>query len=757
MAAAHVLLLALRLRREKIATRSLRDRVASVANCVGLRRNISLFRMPKAISPMAFGILRPSVGLPPGFEAKFSVAEQEAVLAHELAHLVAMDPLWFLLADFASALLWWHPLVWWMRRSLHASAELTADEATALVSDGPGALAKCLVSLGKEMTAARGLSWVGINGGFRSKLGKRVERLVRMSGGAKRPSAGWLGAVARIAITILVVPAIVLLIGSFQSAQGQKQDTWRDQFEESWRQSPASVLLLAKRDDEPKSKATNAVENAKLLYELGKLDEAEAILNKVVEDDPSNHRARYYLDLIKEARTMDRWRKMVQERKDQASPIPNATAMTNLVHSDDARQRILSKLENITLNEASYDLPLKEVLVQLQKESQKLDPEGKGVNFMINPKMDSNGVLAPTNNTGAETVGAVATPQHDIGDEVTIRIIPPLKDLRLVNVLDAITMVANKPIRYTVTDYAVVFSPKPAAQDQDQQLLTKTYRVDPKIFVERLKLIVAKTNSTSDARQMIKDYFIAAGIDLSSPKNVFFNDRLGVLLVRASASDLEIIQQAVVLLNWTPPQLIIEARFVELSQEESRSFKLYHVFPMPGTSAAGSTINISSSAATVFSTSIDPLTSGLSGMPIPTPPVVGIMSDAEFRKTINVIEQSTGADILTAPKVTTESGRQAHIGVSDGDKGLSLDVVPEVGPDGFSIQTTAIPSIKTGDQTWQCSASHKIWDGQTLVIVGETTNQPPGEKRVRMVFVTPRIIDPAGNLVHTGDELQEKH
>ncbi len=156
MAAAQVLLLALRVRREKIAGSSLPERVLQVAKSVGLRRKVCLLRMPETISPMAFGVLRPSIGLPPGFETRFSGAEQDAVLAHELAHLAAMDLMWFLLADFASAMLWWHPLAWWARRSLHVSSELAADEATAVVPDGPGSLAKCLVALGKEMTAGRG-------------------------------------------------------------------------------------------------------------------------------------------------------------------------------------------------------------------------------------------------------------------------------------------------------------------------------------------------------------------------------------------------------------------------------------------------------------------------------------------------------------------------------------------------------------------------------------------------------------------------
>jgi beta-lactamase regulating signal transducer with metallopeptidase domain len=783
MAAAQVLLLMLRWRREKITDPSLHDRVEHVAKCVGLRRKVSLLRMPQAISPMAFGILRPTLGLPPGFETKLSATEQDAVLAHELAHLAALDPIWFLLGDFVCALLWWHPMAWWTRRSLHGAAELAADEATALVPEGPSALAKCLVSLGKEMTAARGWGWVGINGGFRSNLGKRVERLMQMSSGARRQLAGWLGVAARIAMTILVVPTIVLLFGSFQSVHAQREDSWQYQFEESWRQSPARVLLLARRDDDPKPYVTNEVEsakalhesgregepaaevnqteiqNAKLLYEMGKYDEAEAILRQVKKDDASYRAARYYLDLIKEARYVG-----------QTSPIPNATALANLNYTTKTRQRILSKLENIKLDRVSYDLPLKKVLLLLFKESQRLDPDGFGVNFMIIP---------------------------DIGDAVTIRISPPLNNLLLIDVLNAIVMGADRPIGYTVNDYAVIFGP---SQPQDQ-LLTKTFRVDPNTFMQSLKKlvrtggnsansnagagtqidddarrpgdghddlggpvippthlkIVTKTNSTLEAHQMVRDYFAACGLDLSPPKNIFFNDRLGVLLVRASAQDLEIVQEAIEMLNMARRQLIIEAKFVELSQEETGRLGLD--WDLGSTLTNNGAIGLR--GGTAPSSQGPRSTSNQSGIflepgALGASTVNGVMSDAESRIFINRIEQRTGADILTLPKITTESGRQAHVGVSDGHKGPTIDVIAEVGPDGFSIQTTAIASINTGHKPWQISASSKVWDGQTMVFSEMRTNQPSGASEETLVLVTLRIIDPAGNPVHSDEEISKR-
>src|SRR6185503_14478821 len=98
--------------------------------------------------PIAFGIFHPGISLPPNFSEKFSIAQQEAMLAHELAHLAAGDPLWQLLADLSVALFWWHPAAWWARHQLRMACEGAADEASLLIENGPHALAECLVTLG---------------------------------------------------------------------------------------------------------------------------------------------------------------------------------------------------------------------------------------------------------------------------------------------------------------------------------------------------------------------------------------------------------------------------------------------------------------------------------------------------------------------------------------------------------------------------------------------------------------------------------
>ncbi|HEY5085558.1 MAG TPA: hypothetical protein VII48_13595, partial [Rhizomicrobium sp.] len=243
------------------------------------------------------------------------------------------------------------------------------------------------------------------------------------------------------------------------------------------------------------------LQNAKLLYEMDKWDESELILKNVLMRDPSNKTATYYLDLIKEARFSSQARAReastktgilsvenawIPSAKREFLPSPNPTARTNLVHTSSGRQAILGKLERIHLNEVSYDLPLTEVLKALQTEALKRDPDGEGINFMINPHAISTGTLiSPTDLTGQNAAVTAVAPAPAVDmSQVTIRIAPPLRNLRLVDVLDAITKVADQPITYTVEDYAVVFAPKPPLE---AVFYTRIFRVDPNTFVQGLQ------------------------------------------------------------------------------------------------------------------------------------------------------------------------------------------------------------------------------------------------------------------------------
>jgi hypothetical protein len=198
---------------------------------------------------------------------------------------------------------------------------------------------------------------------------------------------------------------------------------------------------------------------------------------------------------------------------------------------------------------------------------------------------------------------------------------------------------------------------------------------------------------------------------------VFFDSRTGRMLVRATASDLETIANAFEKLNAIPPQVMFEAKFVELSAKDAASLSLERILVGVKTDARG------------------------------------VISIPQFRILSNLIEQATGGDILTAPRVTTLSGRPAHIGADDH---ATLDLLGAVAPDGFSIALELGATIKLDQHTWQVIDSREMSDGQTLVISRTEANQPPETAKRLLLFVTPRIIDPAGNPVHSDADLSKK-
>jgi general secretion pathway protein D len=191
---------------------------------------------------------------------------------------------------------------------------------------------------------------------------------------------------------------------------------------------------------------------------------------------------------------------------------------------------------------------------------------------------------------------------------------------------------------------------------------------------------------------------------------------------------------------------------------------------------------------------------------------LAILNDGQFRWIIRELEQRTGVDLLCAPRVTTLSSRQTQIKVVDAksfptesngttnpptervELGPVIDAVPYVLPDQVTVALSVSASVKeflgyslaAGQQTplpdfRQRSAKGiaNVYDGQTLVLdagvigfqqvikdkvpiiadvpfVGnlfqtEKKQQKQREQKRLLFFITPTIIDPAGNRIHNED------
>ena len=283
----------------------------------------------------------------------------------------------------------------------------------------------------------------------------------------------------------------------------------------------ASQIVAQKTD------AGTLVQDGRLLYEMGKLDDAEAKLNQALVLNPDNPAAFYYLNLIQQAKfvreasmhTVDTQKRMSQVEKQWILPTskvldpsrPNPYATNTLIYTGPGRQAIVAKLNHLRLDTVSYDgLPLSEVLRNLSEQSKLRDPERKGINFLINPNPDLSGqavapqqegfagrggplgapgapaAIDPATGLPAANAAPAAGEAVDVGAYIVK--IPKLEDVRLADVLDALVLVTDHPIKYSVEDFAVVFSAKGA---ESPQLFTRIFKVDPNTFYSGLESVGA--------------------------------------------------------------------------------------------------------------------------------------------------------------------------------------------------------------------------------------------------------------------------
>ncbi len=114
-----------------------------LAKRVGLNRPFSVFIAPGLSQPVAAGVIRPAIVLPALSDKAIGPALRGA-LSHELGHLVSRDPLWNLIGQIVTAIAWWCPLAWWLRRRARIESELTADDCATESGVRPTDLAKIL-------------------------------------------------------------------------------------------------------------------------------------------------------------------------------------------------------------------------------------------------------------------------------------------------------------------------------------------------------------------------------------------------------------------------------------------------------------------------------------------------------------------------------------------------------------------------------------------------------------------------------------
>jgi beta-lactamase regulating signal transducer with metallopeptidase domain len=143
-----------------------------------LSRSVAMRLVDNLTSPVSVGWLRPVVLLPVALLTRMPADLIEALLAHELAHIRRHDYLVNLLQNAIEAVLFYHPVVWWLSQRIRVEREQIADQLAAELVCAPRRLALALSELSELQRAASEPAFHMAQAANGIQLVTRIQRLL---------------------------------------------------------------------------------------------------------------------------------------------------------------------------------------------------------------------------------------------------------------------------------------------------------------------------------------------------------------------------------------------------------------------------------------------------------------------------------------------------------------------------------------------------------------------------------------------------
>jgi beta-lactamase regulating signal transducer with metallopeptidase domain len=166
----------------------------------------SVRESPAIAVPITAGPIRSTILLPFNWR-EWDEERLEAVMMHELSHVLRHDPLTHCIALLHRAIFWFSPLSWWLPAHIAELAEQASDEAALSGGADRNHYARTLLGFFETLHAApQRVWWQGVSMAHAGQAEKRLEQIL-----------GWKGSVAMhvkksavILIITLVVPVVYL-------------------------------------------------------------------------------------------------------------------------------------------------------------------------------------------------------------------------------------------------------------------------------------------------------------------------------------------------------------------------------------------------------------------------------------------------------------------------------------------------------------------------------------------------------------------
>jgi BlaR1 peptidase M56 len=187
-------------------------RLIRASSRVDLRQGVAVYESAAIAAPLTAGILAPLILLPSSWTS-WPDETLRACLAHEIAHVRRRDPLVAFVAHLNRCVFWFHPLAWWLERTLAATAEHAADDEAVRELGHRRRYAEVLLDMADAVRARGGrVAWQGIGVDGSGLLGRRIDRILRGAIGddMSRPR--------KTAVFVACVAAIVIVVACRRDA-----------------------------------------------------------------------------------------------------------------------------------------------------------------------------------------------------------------------------------------------------------------------------------------------------------------------------------------------------------------------------------------------------------------------------------------------------------------------------------------------------------------------------------------------------------
>jgi general secretion pathway protein D len=430
-----------------------------------------------------------------------------------------------------------------------------------------------------------------------------------------------------------------------------------------------------------------------------------------------------------------------------------------------ARKKILDKMERIRIPEVDFrQANIHDVMGFLQEQSvehddQALIPEERGVNIILNISSLEGAAeaAAPSDDFGFDfgdgggDGGAAASGVPSI----TFR----ARNISLLEAMNLVTEIGK--LKYRIQGSVVLVIPM---DDPGGEIIHRTYSVQPTISATILDADadLAGPRAAGGSGGFIpldgggagggdatdwKGFFGRLGVTWPRGSSIQYISSIGKLLVANTAENLTVFEEKLADLDVVPRQIEIEARFVEIGQSDLNSFGLEYNLTddwevaqkknANGPVGSAEKIVVPKTSLTKGNRFLDEISNTVFEFARPDDLLsfASVLTNPELEIVLHAIQAKGNADLLSAPKVTTQNGLEATIKVvteyiypsdytiepgtpstlnADGsvqqagqppvvtpagfetrEVGVILSVLPEVSPEGQMINLTMTPEVVT--------------------------------------------------------------